>query len=76
MIMQIDPPSMEQIIWFILGILTGALAPTYYATERLRGFGRWAFSKLPYDPPPGLTESEAMKAANKEAPVNDEEEEE
>lgn len=49
------------IITFVLGVLVGALAPTYYAAERMRGFGRAMFSKLPYAPPPGLDESEALE---------------
>ena len=46
-----------------LGVLAGALAPTYYAAERLRGFGRAMVSRLPYEPPPGRDPEAAMVAA-------------
>lgn len=51
----------------VLAFLAGATAPTYYAQERLRGFGRAMASRLPYQPPPGTEEQEAMKQATDEA---------
>jgi len=51
------------LIMFVLGVLVGSLAPTYYATERMRGFGRAMFRKLPYKPPPGMEREEALRAA-------------
>lgn len=44
----------------ILAFIAGATVPTYYATERIRGFGRKVASKLPYQPPPGKDTEEAM----------------
>lgn len=43
--------------------IAGSLCPTYYAQERFRGFGRAMVDKLPYRPPPGMEESEALAAA-------------
>jgi len=48
------------IIMFVFGVLVGSLAPTYYAGERMRGFGRAMFEKLPYKPPPGREAEEAL----------------
>lgn len=48
------------IIMFVFGVLVGSLAPTYYAGERMRGFGRAMFQKLPYKPPPGRDAEEAL----------------
>lgn len=56
----IDPVLL---IALIAGFLAGMTVPTYYAIERLSGFGRWAVSKPPYKPPPGKTEDEAMEEA-------------
>lgn len=47
----------------VLAFLAGATAPTYYAQERLRGFGRAVASRLPYRPPPGVEEATAMEEA-------------
>lgn len=55
-------PTAELMI-LAVGIIIGATAPTYYATERLRGFGRALFTQMPYAPPPGMSEKEALKAA-------------
>lgn len=48
------------IVAFVFGVLVGSLAPTYYAGERMRGFGRAMFEKLPYKPPPGRETEEAL----------------
>lgn len=56
-----------QLVAFAVGVLAGALAPTYYAAERLRGLGRWMLAKAPYQPPPGQREEEAMEQAAQEA---------
>ena len=50
----------------MLAYLAGAMTPVYYAQERFRGFGRSLASKLPYQPPPGVEEGEAMEAATDE----------
>jgi len=47
----------------VLAFLGGSLCPTYYAQERLRGFGRAVFDRLPYRPPPGMEEEQALRAA-------------
>lgn len=57
---------------YATGVLTGAMAPTYYAQERLRGFGRSMFDKLPYKSPPGMEAEEAMLNAT-ETPEEDNE---
>jgi hypothetical protein len=51
----------------VLAFLAGASAPTYYAQERLRGFGRAMADRLPYQPPPGMEADEAMQAAAESA---------
>ncbi len=48
----------------LVSFLAGSLCPTYYAQERLRGFGRAMFAAIPaYRPPPGMDEQQAMQAA-------------
>jgi len=47
----------------VLAFAAGATVPAYYAEERLRGFGRKLASRLPYEPPPGMSEKEAMREA-------------
>ncbi|EMA57167.1 hypothetical protein [Halorubrum lipolyticum] len=51
----------------MLAYLAGAMTPVYFAQERMRGFGRALASRLPYEPPPGVEEGEAMEAATDEA---------
>lgn len=45
----------------------GAACPTYYAQERFRGFGRAMVDRLPYRPPPGMEETEALQEAAQSA---------
>jgi hypothetical protein len=40
--------------------------PTRYGFERLAGFGRYVAAKLPYEPPPGESEQEAMEQATED----------
>lgn len=47
----------------LVGLIGGSLAPTYYAAERLRGAGRAVVARIPYRPPPGVDEQEAMQQA-------------
>jgi len=48
----------------VVAFFAGSLCPAYYAQERLRGFGRAMFAAIPaYQPPPGMSEKEAMRAA-------------
>lgn len=63
-------------IVFILGLVVGSLAPTYFAAEQLRGFGRAMLAKLPYEPPPGKDEKEALIEATDEAKKSTDEEDE
>lgn len=69
--MQVDIPSLtassELLTVAVLSYLAGAACPVYYAEERLRGFGRVMLSRLPYAPPPGMEESEAMETAARAA---------
>ncbi|ELY68138.1 hypothetical protein C489_09050 [Natrinema versiforme JCM 10478] len=55
----------------VVAFLAGACCPTYYATERLRGFGRATFARIPYQPPPGMDRDEAMQAALENAEEHD-----
>ena len=47
----------------VVAFLAGMTVPTGFGIERLNGFGRAVFSKLPYQPPPGMQEEEAMARA-------------
>jgi len=47
----------------ILAYIGGMFTPGRFAGERLEGFGRAVASKLPYRPPPGKDEEQAMKEA-------------
>lgn len=47
----------------LVAYVCGLIVPFRYALERLRGFGRVVFSKLPYRPPAGMTTEEAMSEA-------------
>lgn len=49
----------------VLAFLGGMTVPTAYGRERLRGFGRWMASKLPYEPPPGHDDQDALEAAGR-----------
>jgi len=62
---------MPQIVAFSIGVIAGSLVPTYYAQERLRGFGRSLMSKLPYQPPPGMEREQAMRAAVEDVDADD-----
>lgn len=51
-------------IIYIAGFISGMWLPARYGVERLEGFGRWTLQKfLPYTPPPGKSEQEAMQDA-------------
>lgn len=61
---------------FVAGALVGSMVPTYYAAERLRGFGRFVMKKVPYEPPPGKEKGEALEDATtheKKTPEGDDE---
>lgn len=60
---EIPVPTTREMLIFLAGILIGLPAPYWYAQERIRGFSRAALSQLPYMPPPGKKEDEAMEEA-------------
>lgn len=64
-------PSAEAAAAVVLAFLAGATCPTYYAQERLRGFGRTLFDRLPYRPPPGMDREEALQVAVESAEEHD-----
>jgi hypothetical protein len=66
--------GMPQLVAFAIGTIAGSLVPTYYAQERLRGFGRTLFARLPYQPPPGMEREAAMRAAVEDVDRDDAEE--
>lgn len=63
----IDPTSTNFVVGIVIGTLGGMTVPTAYGMERLSGFGRWATDKLPYTPPPGKEEGEALEEATDES---------
>lgn len=58
----IDVP-VRMLSGLLVAFVAGSTCPTYYATERLRGFGRAMFDTLPYRPPPGMSEDDALREA-------------
>lgn len=56
-------PNMQTVAIAIIFFLAGMAVPTYYGIERLNGFGRAMAAKLPYKPPPGLDEEQALRRA-------------
>jgi hypothetical protein len=58
-----SPPSLEVLALAVLMYLAGLVTPWYYALERMRGFGRWAVNWMPYSPPPGQDQGEALQEA-------------
>jgi hypothetical protein len=58
-------PALTVLIPVIIGFLAGVAVPTHYGLERLAGLGRWIAAKLPYRPPPGQTQTEALREASK-----------
>jgi hypothetical protein len=60
-------PSTGTLAVVVLAFLAGSTVPTYYAQERLRGFGRAVADRLPYRAPAGMDEQEAMQAATEHA---------
>jgi hypothetical protein len=73
-----SPPPIELVALAVVMYLAGLVTPWYYALERMRGFGRAVTAALPYRPPPGEEEGEAMKQAveaGERSPDSDQEEE-
>jgi hypothetical protein len=62
-----DPLAGGLLVVALLSFLAGATAPTYHAQERMRGFGRWLLSRIPYEPPAGLSAEEALVRAREAA---------
>lgn len=56
-------PDAKLLAVAVLFFQAGAACPTYYAQERFRGFGRALVDRLPYRPPPGMEEAEALQEA-------------
>ncbi|WP_435348994.1 hypothetical protein [Haloarchaeobius sp. HRN-SO-5] len=73
--MAVELPTVapEVVSAIVLAFIAGATVPTYYAQERLRGFGRVMASKLPYEPPPGKSEQEALEEAAAKEHIHQEE---
>lgn len=59
----VDAVPFEQAPALLAAFIAGSLCPTYYAQEWLRGFGRAMVARLPYQPPPTMSEEEALQAA-------------
>jgi len=59
----IPPEAARLAVVSFLSFLAGSTVPTYYAQERMRGFGRRMANTLPYEPPPGQSEEEALQDA-------------
>lgn len=60
-------PTWGTVTTAVLAFAAGATAPTYYAQERMRGFGRSIANRIPYTPPPGMSEQQALEAAQEAA---------
>lgn len=60
----IDVP-IQTLAYGVLAFSAGAAVPSYYAMERMAGFGRAALSKLPYKPPAGMEREQALAAASR-----------
>ncbi|ACV46606.1 hypothetical protein [Halomicrobium mukohataei] len=56
-------PDAQTVALAVLMLVAGMAVPTRYGMERVEGFGRAVASKLPYRPPPGTDEQEAMADA-------------
>jgi len=56
-------PDTQTVAFGLLMFLGGMSVPTRYGMERVEGFGRAVASKLPYQPPPGQDEQQAMADA-------------
>lgn len=52
MAFSIPIPSTESAAVVVMAYMMGAATPYEYATERIRGLGRAAMARLPYQPPP------------------------
>ena len=56
-------PDAQTVALAVLMLVAGMAVPTRYGMERVEGFGRAVAAKLPYRPPPGTDEQEAMQEA-------------
>lgn len=70
---EIPTPTAEQLGIFLAGVLLGLPAPYWYVQERIQGFIRSIFKRLPYEPPPGMKPDEAMESAVNKDPTDSEE---
>jgi len=60
-------PTVEQVAIAVVAFQAGAACPVYYYQERLRGFGRKMGDRLPYRPPPGQDEKQALRETSEQA---------
>jgi hypothetical protein len=60
---QVPVPPADVTAALFLGILIGLPAPYWFAAERIKGTCRASLMKLPYEPPPGAEEEEALEDA-------------
>ena len=56
-------PDAQTVSMAVLFFMAGMAVPTRFGIERLEGVGRAGASKLPYQPPPGQDEGQAMADA-------------
>lgn len=64
MALGLDPVTLALSVGLVVGFMGGLWVPAKFGMERLEGFGRWAALKIPYEPPPGKSEEEAMEEAH------------
>jgi hypothetical protein len=53
--------TIETLAFGLVMFISGMCVPFRYGVERLRGFGRAIISRLPYEPPAGLSVDEALE---------------
>jgi len=62
-----DPQALAILALVLVAFLAGMTVPTRFGIERMEGFGRFVAAKVPYQPPPGMDEKEAMQQATERA---------
>lgn len=65
--MPTDPFTGTTLAVVVLAFVAGATVPSYYFIEQMQGFGRAVAARIPYLPPPGKTEEEALQDAQEAA---------
>jgi hypothetical protein len=69
---EIPVPTLADLALVAMAWFAGAATPFWWMVERLRGLGRWFLGRMPYRPPPGLDEDEAMRQARRRSDSGDE----